>query len=392
MAAPSKSFTVVADGDIDLDSPITEALYEDFRDNDIHLSEWMGTSANADAPHRHLGLLIDGTDIISSPMTRSVAFAKWDGDGSGSNRIIETPPLEFDIAITNVIPHTSENSGFLIVKSHDGTDDTEHIDWANGTRSTNVLAGSHEFISNGLFLNGSSNMNLSSQFYTAILLREAAGILAIGTYQGNADTGGTRAIDISTTSHSSQADFQPEGVFVFRTDSGIGTDLKTEDHSGLNSSDIAAGTLNSDRITSFESTGFSVDDDGALNTNNAHYKYMAWKAGSANGLTIEKLTPPTDGVAAYLDQVNVPGYAFMAFAIQTSGSPTRGMGFRTFLSSDLINSMLLDTTTESTEDGITGMADGRLRLGAQFPNNSTAETQNIWVFGTGGPMLSVGRL
>ena len=44
MAAPSKSFTTIADSAIDADSPLTEDLMEDLRDNDIFLNEVMGNT------------------------------------------------------------------------------------------------------------------------------------------------------------------------------------------------------------------------------------------------------------------------------------------------------------------------------------------------------------
>lgn len=56
MTAPSKSFTVIVDTRIDVDSPIDEALMEDLRDNDVHLEEWIGGSYIAAVDHDHDGL------------------------------------------------------------------------------------------------------------------------------------------------------------------------------------------------------------------------------------------------------------------------------------------------------------------------------------------------
>lgn len=53
MAAPSKSFTVIPDGDIDPDSPLTTGLFTELRDNDIHLEEWLGLSFVAAQDHDH---------------------------------------------------------------------------------------------------------------------------------------------------------------------------------------------------------------------------------------------------------------------------------------------------------------------------------------------------
>ena len=60
MPAPSKSFTVIPDADIDPDSPITTGLMTNFRDNDIFLQEWLGKTAfdadNAAQDHNHDGV------------------------------------------------------------------------------------------------------------------------------------------------------------------------------------------------------------------------------------------------------------------------------------------------------------------------------------------------
>lgn len=56
MPAPSKNFTVIADGDIDPDSPITTGLMTKLRDNDIHLEEWLGKDYTAATNHTHDGV------------------------------------------------------------------------------------------------------------------------------------------------------------------------------------------------------------------------------------------------------------------------------------------------------------------------------------------------
>ena len=55
MAPPSKLFTVIPDGDIDPDSPLTTGLFTKLRDNDIHLEEWLGLSFVAAQDHDHNG-------------------------------------------------------------------------------------------------------------------------------------------------------------------------------------------------------------------------------------------------------------------------------------------------------------------------------------------------
>lgn len=55
MAAPSKPFTTIADGDIDPESPLTVTLMTAYRDRDQNLKEWLGGSFTAAVDHDHDG-------------------------------------------------------------------------------------------------------------------------------------------------------------------------------------------------------------------------------------------------------------------------------------------------------------------------------------------------
>lgn len=56
MPSPSKNFTTIPDSDIDPESPITTGLMTAYRDNDIHLEEWLGGSYTAAVDHDHDGV------------------------------------------------------------------------------------------------------------------------------------------------------------------------------------------------------------------------------------------------------------------------------------------------------------------------------------------------
>lgn len=56
MVVPTKSFTVLPDSDVDPDSPITTTLMTAYRDNDIHLEEWLGANFVAAQDHDHDGV------------------------------------------------------------------------------------------------------------------------------------------------------------------------------------------------------------------------------------------------------------------------------------------------------------------------------------------------
>lgn len=79
MAAPSKNFTVIADSAIDADSPITEDLMTDLRDNDIHLEEWLGLSYTAAQNHDHDGVNSALIQIPASAFYHFSAQTRIDG-------------------------------------------------------------------------------------------------------------------------------------------------------------------------------------------------------------------------------------------------------------------------------------------------------------------------
>ena len=56
MPAPAKAFTVIADADVDPDSPLTTGLVTALRDNTLHLEEWLGKDYVAATNHKHDGI------------------------------------------------------------------------------------------------------------------------------------------------------------------------------------------------------------------------------------------------------------------------------------------------------------------------------------------------
>lgn len=55
MAAPSKNFSNISDGQVDADSPLDATLMTSIRDNLVHLKEWLGDSYTAAVDHDHDG-------------------------------------------------------------------------------------------------------------------------------------------------------------------------------------------------------------------------------------------------------------------------------------------------------------------------------------------------
>ena len=56
MTIPSKSWSVIADGQVDADSPLDTTLITAIRDNLIHLEEWLGDGYTAAKDHNHDGV------------------------------------------------------------------------------------------------------------------------------------------------------------------------------------------------------------------------------------------------------------------------------------------------------------------------------------------------
>lgn len=69
MPAPAKSFTVIADTAVDVDSPLDEALVTALRDNTFHLEEWLGKNYTAAVDHDH--------DGVNSKQIPSIKHGEW---------------------------------------------------------------------------------------------------------------------------------------------------------------------------------------------------------------------------------------------------------------------------------------------------------------------------
>jgi hypothetical protein len=81
MAAPSKSWVVIADADVDADSPVDNTLVEGMRDDLVHLEEWLGHSYTAAQDHDHDG-------VNSAPIAAVIptwCFRMNDGNAFSAN-------------------------------------------------------------------------------------------------------------------------------------------------------------------------------------------------------------------------------------------------------------------------------------------------------------------
>lgn len=96
MAAPSKSFTIITDARIDPDSPLPTGLLTDFRDNDIHMEEWLGLSFVAAQDHNHDGVnsaLVTNASLVFDQATGGSASISTGGFNGITNVTVAAADL-----------------------------------------------------------------------------------------------------------------------------------------------------------------------------------------------------------------------------------------------------------------------------------------------------------
>lgn len=109
MPAPSKSFTVIADTDVDPDSPLTTGLMTALRDNDIHLEEWLGKDYTAAQNHTHDG--VDSALVSVSGAGLHPSLRRWIFDHFLSDAIDTTQWA------TSGTPTSTMNQHYCLINS-----------------------------------------------------------------------------------------------------------------------------------------------------------------------------------------------------------------------------------------------------------------------------------
>lgn len=135
MAVPSKNFTIIADSAIDADSPITEDLMTDFRDNDIHLEEWLGLSYTAAQDHDHDG--VNSARVALQTYTESILAS------TGTDWSFTTGSIGFDLNVMSLCyAGTAATRSFGGVGFADGVSSGGAMSWYdNGSASSSVKGG-----------------------------------------------------------------------------------------------------------------------------------------------------------------------------------------------------------------------------------------------------------
>lgn len=369
-------YTVIAPSATQANAPLTTDLAVDWTNNTEHVRQ---TVYNPDLhtpkiAHDHDGL---NSAVVNVPHVGTATAVQY--EGSGAVRRIAHPPIDKDLGWA--FSNTSPEGGFINFLDVNGPN-FQAKNWI-GANATVLDSSTRPKAPNVLHLLGTP-INVSARDYMIILLKEVEGLLAIGTFNG---TGSTQAIDISSTSDNGIGDFDPDGVIIWRTNGNADVFIKTEDHASTDASNFENGAIVTDAIASLDATGFTVTTNTGTNQAGGEYRYMAWKAGIAGGMEIEKATSPQNDTAQdiSLTMTRVP---FLGFAVRTDATSTFGAAIITLQqpllsgSGDQEQSMRLDSGTVGYRtDALKALSKGLVRVGTAHPN-VTGETSNIWLFAT----------
>lgn len=235
MAAITVSYTTILDARIDVDSPITQELMFDFRDNIEFVKQWMGQSflATAVQDHDHDGF----NSKLIAVSNRGATLARFTALAGGPTH---NAPLNFtpNIVFRDERLYTSEGSTMVLARP------------SLGFGLSNPLIA--EFIFGGF----RRTSNASTQI-DLIVMQDLANIVKVFEYTSDGDPLEQAITGIG---------FQPDFVIVGRTSSEFttgtrGSAIFTSNHAAPNSRSLyAAGGLNNvtNGIRAVSSDGFTV--------------------------------------------------------------------------------------------------------------------------------------
>ena len=351
MAAPSKSFTVIADSSIDADSPLTEDLMTDLRDNDIHLEEWLGKDYTAATNHDHDGANSAAVGGTTGGSYIAVGHRMATGNANLQNFCRFKPDVLFA---------TPVDVSLSVCLKHVGDDADEVTPFTATAAKADYMIDSLVF-GGALLTASASYMSVANQVNGYLAFKSLGSYIDYGVYAG---TGASQQITNG---------FQPEVVFVWRATDGTssGPIVKTTGMASTTSRNITSGATTTTAIHEINSTGFKVNTSSNANSAGVDYAYLAFKSFSSQGEKIQVDTYTGTGVAKSL--TNSAGFSPQAvFVINTS---TTGRTIQFSLSS-MYGSKSLDTTTEAVDAHVIITEDG-CDVSTNSAVNAAAETYAV---------------
>src|SRR3990172_11440961 len=85
MAAPSKAWVVIADSQVDADSPLDTTLMTALRDDTVHLEEWLGDGYVAAKDHDHDN--VNSKAVTLAYVAGDILRAYADTEGTGATTV-----------------------------------------------------------------------------------------------------------------------------------------------------------------------------------------------------------------------------------------------------------------------------------------------------------------
>jgi len=377
-------FNTIDNSRVDPDSPVDTSLMTDIRDALEFLMRWLGRDflVGATANHNHDGV---GSALVSVSETAGVSLFTYLGNPAVG--VVNHPPIEdkaWMLTFSTEAGVDDIEGYFLPFVVEDEPNDGGRVRRFNGTDENGVSASNfpdskesqHSFRFGSVFTQ-------AGRMTEHILFKQIEGLMVCGSYTGDGNT--ARLIDISSTSPLLN-DFQPDVVIIVNTSITAQQRepvIRTVDHSGDNSTNFESGSFHTDAIVDLNSTGFEIDDNQDVNNSGEEYAYFAFKFGSEEGLTIEKLTSPQSGVQADVSMGNPGSWAFLTLAVRTDATGSNPPQMKTrnhfgtnsnFTAQDGAENFIVNT-------GIRENRRGEVRLGTGFPNTA-GHTSNLIVFST----------
>ena len=157
MAAPSKAWVVIADSQIDADSPLDTTLVTALRDDVVHLEEWLGDGYTAAKDHDH-DAVNSKSVVLGDGVVTTAKLAATSVTGAKISKTVVSSSSQAILAGATWTPA----AGVYQVVS-EGSDDSTGISfqilvsavWRNGTdASVNPRQG----VRGGIFICDGTNM------------------------------------------------------------------------------------------------------------------------------------------------------------------------------------------------------------------------------------------
>ena len=192
MAAPSKTFTVIADSDTDAESPLDTDLVTSLRDNDIHLEEWLGKNFTAAVDHDHDGA--NSKPVIGTSLVLLASYSPSAAASVDITSVLTSIYKHYIIKCRNLRPATDSVALLLRTSTDNGSSfDSGASDYHYVTDAKNTIL---------------NDLGVEAEGDTAINLTATGGSLGIGNGASESISCTIELIDPLETTFRKAAEFK----------------------------------------------------------------------------------------------------------------------------------------------------------------------------------------